>query len=136
MDKTLVMPIIGALAGGLTTWFMVWAKKRTAQVEVEKRQEEAPLVALERVLGQQQAFMGEHLKNDREDRAQVVKALTQITESLRALNDDMVEHRQEERERTASLHERFNGMNEKMGHMDSKLSEVRGIIGRPKNGAE
>lgn len=119
MDKTLIYPFAAALAGGLTTWFMVWGRKRTAQVEMEKRQEEAPLAALERVLNQQQNFLEELLKSDKRDREESLKALTEIAGTLRTMHGEMVEHRAEERERTAKIHDRFNSIND-------KLSEIKG----------
>ena len=123
MDKTILYPFAGALAGGLATWFTVWGRKRYAQIDVERRKEEAPLAVLERAIAQRDAqlsqFLGAHMENDRQDRDRLIKTLTAIEGTLTNLNSEMLEHRAEERERTAKIHDRFNSIND-------KLSEIKG----------
>lgn len=130
MDKTIALSLISGIAVPVVG-FLIYRLR--AQVDVERKKEEAPLAILERAIAQRDAqlsqFLGAHMENDRQDRDRLIKALTSIEATLVNLNSEMLEHRAEERERTAKIHDRFNSIND-------KLSEIKGQGQRFKNGPE
>ena len=120
MDRTIVLTLISGIAVPVVGYMLY---KWRAQVDVERRKEEAPLAVLERAIAQRDAqlsqFLGAHMENDRQDRDRLIKTLTAIEGTLTNLNSEMLEHRAEERERTAKIHDRFHSIND-------KLSEIKG----------
>lgn len=136
MDRTIALALITTVLAPVVGYLVF---KFRARVEVEKRQDEAPLDLLKQAQQeiaqsrtQLYTFMNNHLEHDRMEREKLIEVLTEQKEAMKSISQDLIEHRQEERERTASFHERFNGQNTSMESMDKvireKLAEIKGRL--------
>ena len=124
MDKYILSLLLTVVIGPLISGVVVfWWQSR---VRAKERTEVAPLEMYQAALQSSQRemsanreqlvlFMKDHMKEDKEERErdrterdQLVEVLTKTAEAIRAVKDELVEHRAEERDRTASLHVRLD----------------------------
>lgn len=112
MDRTIALALISGIAVPIVG-YLVYRWK--ARVDVEKRQDEAPLELLKQAQQeintsrtQLYTFMNNHLEHDRQEREKLIEVLTEQKETMKAISQDLIQHRAEERERTGSFHERLN----------------------------
>lgn len=126
--KYALLGLLGSSGGLLTTYAGVWAYKRRAQVDVDSRKQSAaieaqvsPIQLYQGEVATIRAELAEERKQCRDERAASLKTLIAMQAALEAIAKDLSAHRDEERTRAGSLHDRLDGMDDRLLVIETQL---------------
>ncbi len=116
MDKYLFSQVLALILAPALGYFLARWKMKD---ELSSMKEKAPYEALANALKARETTITQLVaaktederadeEKDQKERIQLAQVLVQISGAMQAIKDELVEHRQEERERTASFHNRLN----------------------------
>lgn len=116
MDKYILSLILTSILAPALGYFLAKWKLRD---ELAAMKDKAPYEVLTNALKQREAVITDLVRNrnaeerasDQErqqERVQLVEVLTKVAGAMDAIKDELVEHRREERERVAAIHNRLN----------------------------
>ncbi len=115
IDKYILGLILTLIVGPAVTYYLT---KRKAENDTAKKYAEAPLEAVQGANAQLVAFVREQMadarkerETDHKEREQLVTVLTETKEAMRALRDEIQDHREEERRRAAEMSAKLEEIN-------------------------
>lgn len=124
MYKEIAILILTLVVGPVLGYYV---HKWTTEVNTNATQQNAPIEVLVKLVQEQMETAKETNKASGQERAKFVEVVTELSANIRALNENQTQMRQENRERTASMHTRFEEIKDKVE--DLKTEVVRGQNG-------
>lgn len=82
--------------------------ERLTEVQARERERQALVSELGITRERQNVLMTNHLKHDKLEREEIIKAMQENILTLRAISDDLKSHRTEEAARAGQFHEKLN----------------------------
>lgn len=134
--KYMMLSMAASVVGALAT-FLIYRWR--ARVDLDKKGEDlsldlkakkigneidaqaVPIKLLTLELGKREAELTLIREQDRKERAQYVETLTAMKKALDEIVTDLRAHRDEERERSASLHRRLDGVDDRLLVIETRL---------------